>query len=235
MTSPLRNLKLHWRRLLNVQEVGLDGVRISTDPDLVPRFVRSALFKESYETHERRLVCNLLKPEDRVLEIGAGIGVVSLVCARICGADRVLSYEANPLMERLIRKNYALNGWSPALRMRAVTSDGRPVSLYRSDNIVSSSLVERSGFAEEIVVDSDPFDEVIAQHRPTAVIMDVEGAEVELLANSSLCGVRHIIVEVHPHITGEVEIATMLEAVREKGFTLRSQAHKTLQLSADRR
>jgi FkbM family methyltransferase len=234
MTSPFRNVRLHWRRLRDLREITLDGVRVSTDPKLVPRSVRTALFKESYESHERRLVRDVLTPGDRVLEIGTGIGVVSLTCASICGPDRVLSYEANPLLEPIIRRNYALNGWTPMLRMRAVTTDGQPVALHRNDNIVSSSIAERAGFAEKILVASDPFDQVIAEHRPDAVIMDVEGAEIELLTASALRGVKHIIAEIHPHITGDDKVAQMLDAVRAKGFGLRSQAHKTVVLSVDR-
>lgn len=233
MTSPFRNFKLHWRRLVNLQEIVLDGVRVSTDPDLVPRFVRSALFKETYESHERRLVRNLLKRGDRVLEIGTGIGLVSLLCAKICGPDKVLSYEANRFLEPIIRKNYALNGLTPNLQMRAITTDGQPVSLFRNDNIVSSSVEKRDGFSEEMLVESDSLDHVIARHRPDAIIMDVEGAEIALLSNSSLQGVKHIIAEVHPHIVGDEKTAEMLDALRGKGFSVTSQAHKTVQLSVD--
>ena len=167
MSNPFRNLKLHWHRLLNLKEIVLDDVRIWTDAAAVPKFVRSALFKGTYEDNERRLVRGLLKPGDRVLEIGTGIGLVSLVCAKICGAENVLSYEANPQLERIIRKNYELNGLTPNLRMRAITTDGRPVSFFRNDNIVSSSIAERTGFAEKMSVESDRFDDIIGKHRRT--------------------------------------------------------------------
>jgi FkbM family methyltransferase len=206
-------------------------VTVSTDPAVVPRFVRSALFKETYESHERRLVRALLHPGDRVLEIGAGIGLVSLVCARICGPAQVLSYEANPLLEPIIRRNYALNGWTPQLRMRAMTRDGRPLTFYRNDNIVSSSTSERSGFAEAMTVESDALEAVIAEHRPDVVIMDIEGAEIELLTHSALAGVSHVVAEIHPHITGEAAVGGMLDALQRLGFALRSQAHKTVHLS----
>jgi FkbM family methyltransferase len=233
MSGPFRNVRLHWRRLRNLREITLDGVRVSTDPVLVPRSVRSALFKETYEVHERRLVRAVLKPDDRVLDIGAGVGVVSLLCASICGADRVLSYEANPLLEPIIRRNFALNGWTANLRMRAMSTDGRPISLHRSDNIVSSSVVERSGFAEKMTIESDPFDRVIAEHQPSVVVMDVEGAEIALLPASPLGSVRHIIAEIHPHITGEEKVAAMLDGLHARGFRLATRAHKTVLLTAD--
>jgi FkbM family methyltransferase len=231
MQSPFRNVKLHWRRLLNVQEVTLDGIRVSTAADTVPRFVRSALLKGTYEGPERELTSRLLQPGDRVLEIGTGIGLVSSLCARICGPGNVLSYEANPLLERVIRGNYALNGLTPNLRMRAITVDGQPVTFYRSDNIVSSSTMDRGNDAERITVESDRFEDVIAEHRPDAVIMDVEGAETDLLTHSRLAGIKHIVVEIHPHITGEKPVSDMLSYLEGHGFERKSQQHKTWLLS----
>ena len=231
MTSPLRNLKLHWRRLTDAQEVVLDGVRISTAANTLPRFVRSALFKESYEFHERQLVREKLSPGDRVLEIGCGVGFISLLCAKRCGAENVLSYEANPLLEQIIRGNYALNGLTPNLRMRAITTNAEPITFYRSDNIVSSSTKDRGAHAETMIVESDRLDDVVASHRPNVVIMDVEGAEIELLSTSELEGVKHIIVEVHPHITGEASIQEMVEKTNRLGFKIEAEAHRTILLS----
>jgi FkbM family methyltransferase len=229
--SLLTTLMLHWRRLLNRQSINYDGVTISTDPNLIPRSVRSALFKERYEEHERKLVRGLLGPGDRVLEIGAGIGFISVLCARICGEGNVRSHEANLRLEPVIRRNYALNGIKPDLRMRAITADGQPVSFFRDDNIVSSSTLERPRAAEKITVESDPIDQAIDEHRANVIIMDVEGAETSLLTGSQLRGVKHIIVEVHPHITGEEPVAAMSESLIARGFDLKDRAHKTLVFS----
>lgn len=231
MKNPFRSLKLYWHRLRDTQQITLDGIRISTEKESLPRFVRSSLFKGTYESHERTLARALLRPGDRVLEIGTGIGVVSLLSASICGEGNVLSYEANPRLEEIIRKNYALNGLTPNLRMRAITTDGQPVTFFRSDNIVSSSTKDRGGHSETLTVASDPLDDVIAQHRPGVVIMDVEGAEIELLSGSNLDGVRHIVVEIHPHITGQEKITAMLMKLESTGFSRQSEAHKTILLS----
>ena len=63
-------------------------------------------------------------------EIGCGIGLVSLVARKICTEGFVISYEANPQMETLIRKNYALNNLVPNLEMKAVSIDGKNRILY---------------------------------------------------------------------------------------------------------
>lgn len=233
MTNPFRNVKLYWRRLLSKKQVTLDGVTVSTELGTLPRFIRSALFKETYEYHERQLVSATLTKSDRVLEIGTGIGFISLLCAKRCGAENVLSYEANPLLEPIIRNNYRLNGLTPNLRMRAITTDGQPITFFRSDNIVSSSTKERGGHAEKTTVQSDRFDQIIAEHKPNVIVMDVEGAEIELLSDLHQTGIKHIIVEIHPHITGEKSIEEMLSKLKKSGFEVKSHAHKTILLTAE--
>lgn len=230
LANPFRNVKLHWRRLMNRRVVELDGIKVSTDAAGLPRSVRSALFKETYEVHERRLVRQIVRPGDRVLEIGAGIGVVASLAARLCGPGNLVSYEANSKLEPIIRGNFALNGVEPRLVMRAVNLDGRPVTFNRDDNIVSSSLAKRDSSAEAIEVAADAFDDIVRDHRPGIVIMDVEGIETDLLSQGNLEGVAHIVVEIHPQVTGQEAIDTMLARLEGLGFAVAERAHKTLHL-----
>ncbi|KAB2660451.1 MAG: hypothetical protein DVB32_05290 [Verrucomicrobia bacterium] len=145
MASPFRNLKKGIRRLLKAETVTIDGVTATTDPKWVSKAVRNGLFKETYEEPERILTRGALTKGDRVLEVGGGVGFVSLICAKICGAENVLTYEANPSMQAVIKKNFELNGLTPQLRSKAITSDGGEATFFISDNIISSSLYEREG------------------------------------------------------------------------------------------
>jgi len=227
----MRNLKLHWRRLRDLKEIELHGVRVKCGKDDVPRSVRSALFKETYEAFECRMALSALRPGDRVLEIGCGIGLVSLLATRVVGEGNVLSCEANRSLEQLIISNYALNGWQPSLVMKPVTADGRDVVFHSNENLVTSSTFERNlpGVAER--VESIAIGDVIASHRPNVIIMDVEGAEVELLQEADLKVVELIIVEVHPHIVGEDTIQKLFEVLQVRGFKINEQEHKTYVLS----
>lgn len=227
----MRNLKLHWRRLRDLKEIELHGVRVKCGKDDVPRSVRSALFKETYEAFECRMALSALRPGDRVLEIGCGIGLVSLLATRVVGEGNVLSCEANCSLEQLIISNYALNGWQPSLVMKPVTADGRDVVFHSNENLVTSSTFERNlpGVAER--VESIAIGDVIASHRPNVIIMDVEGAEVELLQEADLKVVELIIVEVHPHIVGEDTIQKLFEVLQVRGFKINEQEHKTYVLS----
>ena len=220
----LRNLKMHWRRLRDIEVLTVRGVKVCTK---VPRQVRSLLFKEIYEAHECDLVERVVCQGDRVLEIGTGIGLVSLVATRLCGEGNVLSCEANLDLESIIRENYRLNGWTPDLTMHAVTSDGRDLPFFRNSNIFSSSTFDRGLECDEIIVESLAINDLIDEHRPSVVVMDVEGSEVEILAAADLSRVRTIIVEMHPHVVGEDKITKIVGDVEMKGFRLVDARHRT--------
>jgi len=224
------NFKLHWHRLLNTKAINIDGVNISTVRENMPRSVRSSLFKGTHEAHERYLVARYLSRGDRVLEIGAATGLVSLICVKHCGVENVLSYEANAAMEPLIRENFSLNGWRPNLVMKAVTVDGEDVSFFISDNIYSSSMIDRSKSlaGKTVSIASDAIGEVIANFEPTAIVMDVEGAEIDLLSEADLGKLQKIIVELHPHITGQDAVEGLEKRIIDQGFEKIESAHKTV-------
>ncbi|MSO70549.1 MAG: FkbM family methyltransferase [Alphaproteobacteria bacterium] len=223
----LGNLKVYWRRLRNLQTLAIHGVRIRTAISDVPRSVRTALFKGTYESFECELVERVLKAGDRTLEIGAGIGLVSLVATRQCGEGNVLSCEANPDLEATVRANYALNGWTPNLLIKAVTADGRDLVFYKDSKVVSSSAYDRKLNGQQVTVPSVAVNELIARHRPGVVIIDVEGGEIEVLPAADLSGVRTIIAELHPHIVGAEKIDAVVQNLVGQGFVHRETKHKT--------
>jgi FkbM family methyltransferase len=214
--DPFRNVKLHWHRLRKTSRITRDGITLNSDAS-VSSTVRNGLYKGGYEAAERMLLKRHLKPGQRVLEVGAGIGFVGLLATRIAGAGNVLSYEANPGLEPVIRANYALNSPVPDLRMRAVTTDGAPVVFHRSDNIVSSSIYDRPEASQRMEVQSDALEDVIAEFRPDLLILDVEGYEVDLLA-SPPDGPSKYLIELHPHVVGKDRIDAMLRKMQDAGL-----------------
>lgn len=226
-----RGLRLLWHRLAGRKTTTLDGLRLVCDPAKVHRSVASAIIKGSYEAPERLLVRAALKPGDKVVEIGTGVGVVALLCTRLAGAGNVTSFEANAALEPIIRQNFALNGLTPRLRLRAVTVDGAPVNFFRNENVVSSSIYDRGLEARQVTVQSDPIDTVLAGERATVLVMDVEGAEIALLRAADLSGLREIIVELHPHIVGEDATQAMIDSICARGFVAAGRIHKNIRLS----
>ncbi len=228
MADPFRNIRRQWHLSLGTRRYDHWGVALNTGPDDLPESVRSHIFKGGYEAVEAELVSDIVRPGDRVLEVGTGIGFVSILCTKLAGQGRVTSYEANPKLEPTIRANYALNALQPDLRMKAVTVDGTQISFFANDNILSSSLIDRNLSATEITVETDAMADVMAEVQPDVIVMDVEGAETELLPAADLSGVRALIIEVHPHIIGAEAIERMDFALADQGFLPTQTRHKTV-------
>lgn len=228
MADPLRNLRRAWHLGLGTAHYSHFGVRLKTGPQDLPKNVRGHIFKGGYEDVEAELAQAVVTQGDRVLEVGTGIGFVSILCAKLAGQGRVTSFEANPVLEPMIRANYAENGLTPDLRMRAVTVDGTPIRFFADPGILSSSLIDRDLPSDEITVESTPIAEAMAEVAPTVIVMDVEGAEVDLLPAADLSGVRALIIEVHPHIVGADKIAAMDAALASQGLHPIEKRHKTV-------
>ncbi|SMF73705.1 methyltransferase, FkbM family [Xaviernesmea oryzae] len=223
-----RSLRKRILYVVNPSTIRIDGIRLAVRKGDIPPGVRAALFRGLYENAERNLLLQVLKPGMKTLEIGTGVGFISLLATRICGEGNVLSYEANGTLEKIIRRNYELNGLRPNLRMRAVTPDGQPVTFFRNENIISSSVYDRKTEAEKVTVQSDAFAAIISEFDPVVLIMDVEGAEIELFQISDFRNLRHMIVELHPHIVGQDKITALVERLDKAGFAMRAKDRKTV-------
>lgn len=215
-----RFLSWQYRWRTKAKWIRIDGLKVSTDLADVSKEVRKGLYREKYEAPERHLLGRTLKSGDRVLEVGAGIGLVSMTCARICGSENVLSYEPNEKMRRVIEKNFALNGLSPKLRSKALTLKEGSVEFFFADNIYSSSLYDRS-LGEGTQVPCDGIGAVLEEFNPNVIVMDIEGAEVDLLPEVDLGRIEKIVVEVHPHVVGQDRVDALVRDLEARGLMLR--------------
>lgn len=214
------------RRIFRPSIVSVAGVRLRAVGPGVSRQVMHGLYRETYEEPERLLLGHFLSPSDRVLEVGGGVGFISLLCARVVGAGNVLTYEANAAMGEVIRGNFALNGLVPNLRNRAITAQGGPITFFVAGNIVSSSLYRREG-GVPATVESDSLEAVLGEWRPTVLVMDIEGAEIDVLGSSPLAGIRAIMVELHPHVTGDAAVGRLRDHLGRLGFCEAKTIHKS--------
>jgi FkbM family methyltransferase len=150
-----------------------------------------------YERAESGVLREVLKPTDRVLELGAGIGFLSTLCCKVLGdSSRVMAVEADPRMEESIRATYAANGVQPTLLMAAVSSDDVPMAIDRREDFWSTRtyLVPRD---DSEMVAGVGLGTLLERHAPTVIVCDIEGAEVALTLTKDLPGVRSVLIETH--------------------------------------
>ena len=151
---------------------------------------------------ELQLIGTVLELEDVVLEVGAGLGLVSTYCAKRVGSSRVFAFEADPDLEPCLRETYELNGVEPQLDMCAIGARAGRVTIFRDKHLVSSSVGRRRGGTRPVEVPGKALNYVVHRCKPTLLIVDAEGAERDLFDGARLPTVARVILELHDRVIG---------------------------------
>jgi len=154
------------------------------------------------------------------MEVGAGIGFLSALCARAVGNDQVFAYEANPQLLEVIGQVHALNGVAPTV-VNAMLGEGTGErEFFLEKDYWASSLIRGSAEAQAIRVPQIDRDEEIRRRAPTFLIVDIEGGEYEFFSGIDLTTVRKICIETHPHVLGNRRVSEILGWLFAAGFSL---------------
>ena len=197
--------------------VVVDGITMRIDARMSELDIRS-LSAGHHTREERAVVTRALEPDDVVMELGGGIGMVAIACAKTIGSDRVFSFEANPRLEPLIRDNYALNNVQPTLSLCMLGPQRGRRDFHISRDFSRSSVYD-PGQGETIQVPVESFNEMVAKIRPTLLILDIEGNEKELLEYADLSSIQKIVIELHPWIIGVFNCLTLRKHLLGIGFS----------------
>lgn len=198
------------------------GVRIPFVPDIITPRIERPMRANKYEAGEVGLLQRHLRPDDRVLDLGAGVGLVSTVAAQAVPEGSVTAVEANPAMLPLIRETYRLNGVEGVDLRNAVVADkgstAKASFFMRADFWASSMEPDSRPYEAEEKVDVLGIGALMSEVSPTVISCDIEGAELELFEAADLSGVRLVIVEVHPKVYGPEGVARVVAALQRQGL-----------------
>jgi FkbM family methyltransferase len=186
--------------------------------------VRSAIVDRSYEAGELRALALALQPDDVVLELGTGLGLLSTWCAQRIGSARVHTFEANPGLEPRIRQTWALNQVEPSLGVAMLGEHAGEHDFHVHEAFWASSATDPSGAERTVRVPVRPLNDEIRRIRPSLLIMDIEGGEAELLRFADLDGVQRIVAEFHERMLGRDAIDTMMGRLYGEGFRIVREA-----------
>ena len=140
------------------------------------------------------------------------------------GAENVAVYEANPALIPIIESNFRRNKTDAiSLHNAAVvgsTFQGDTIEFNVHENFWSSSLISKAGDKTGIKATAMRIDDIVAKEKPNALIMDVEGAEYDILMQSELQGIEKISAEFHTRYIGSQKATEIISHLISKGFTL---------------
>jgi len=189
-----------------------------------------ALSSGRYENHEADALMLHLRPGDRMLDLGAGLGFISALAAGVLGEDAVMGVEAGPETVKLARRNLAANGFEGVriLKGAVVGTGENEVEFGQRPAFWASALKGPEGWpekAEVIRVPARPIGKLLAKFGPTVISCDIEGGELEVLTQP-LPGVRLVVVETHPQVYGAEGVARLVAALTGQGFAKADGAKK---------
>ncbi len=190
---------------------------------LISPAVRREIETGHYEGDEIACVLQTIRPDDIVLELGAGIGALSAVVMKRKPAHSWVCVEANPDLAPLIRKNHKLNDIAACTVLTGVLSRSSRTAeydFYVPEDFWAASLQKPAGQTVAIKkTPALPANDLLADISPTFVICDIEGGEYDLFAPGlDLSSVRKICLEVHA--AGPDELAALHRFFTESGFSL---------------
>jgi len=144
------------------------------------------------------------------------------LAAGVLGEGFVFGVEAGPETAKLARKNLAANGFPGVKIVRgAVVASGEgEVDFGQRPAFWASALKGRQGWpenAEVIRVPARPVGKLLERFRPSVICCDIEGGELEVLAEP-LPGVRLVVVETHPQVYGAEGVKQIAAALAAQGF-----------------
>lgn len=156
----------------------LHGVRLLVPPELTPTYAL-----ESYAPEIRALLSERLSPGMRVADVGANIGLLTLLAARLVApSGQVWAVEPAPDNLAWLRRNLALNGELPVTVVAAAAGavpERRRLHLGKLGT--THSLDSPGPDGRSVPVDVLPLDRAI-EGRVDLVKIDAEGHEIEVLA-----------------------------------------------------
>jgi FkbM family methyltransferase len=197
------------------------GVLLPTAHPAISPAIRKEIFFGDYEAKESEIVARRLADDDVVMEVGAGIGYLSAFCAKRVGGDRVFAYEANPALMEVIALTHRTNGVAPTVKnVLLAEGEGSREFHVAEEFWASSAIAAAAAGGRTIRVPQADLKAEIAAVRPTFLIVDIEGGEIELFAIADLSGVRKICVETHPGVLSDTEISGLLARLIGQGFAL---------------
>jgi len=197
------------------------GVVIPLDPSVITLPVYRAMRDGRFETEEAAGIPHIVRPGDRVLEIGAGIGFISTLLSRQRRVSEVIAVEANPQLIDYMTRLHVLNRVRKVRRLNTVLTNQpqKSATFYlRADFWMGSLIAGPNPHVGTVEVPTTNLDALLRAEAINLIVCDVEGAESMLFEDADLASVDRIFLELHDHVTGLSGVARLFATLARQGF-----------------
>ena len=191
-------------------EYELEGLRFKSLMYYTPKH-HLLYYGKNHEPYLRKIFCSLIKKGDIVVDIGASLGLYTLLAAKLVGDDGfVYAFEPDPVRFLKLLENIDLNNFKNVKAFDIALSD-------KEEEIEIAYHHPRDGFVKK-VVKAIPLDAL--KIKPNIVKIDVDGAEGKILKGMKETIIKYrptIVCEVHPD---EVDVSELKKILNDVNYTI---------------
>jgi len=158
------------------------GVRLYFSPALL---TYSIFASPDTRQHDISVFEKHIKSGDTVIDVGANIGSLTLVAAKLTGPQgKVICFEPSPRFSDIIKNNINLNNFSEFVSVQAVALGKEPHTVYLNEQVADDTTNHIDTFGtsvRQVTLDSCTKE----LEKVDFLKIDVEGYELEVLKGSS--------------------------------------------------
>jgi FkbM family methyltransferase len=160
-----------------------DGLRLRAYPDSTAASL--VIYTRLPEYDDMLFVTRFLRPHDVVVDVGANIGIYSILAAATARDGTVLAFEPNPVAASRLAENAALNGLrNIRLSVAAIGAQPGVAQLTQDLDLTNHIAVEET--KKTIKVSVTTLDQELDRYPDVALIkVDTEGFETEVLLGAT--------------------------------------------------
>ena len=209
------------RKTTNPKRITLSGIKIDMSIPILNKDIKKIIYNEKYEQTEIKILKQVLEDTDFVMEAGTGMGFLSTYIAKEIGEERIISYEANPNLIKHIKSLANLNGVDFKLKNKILSNNNGKTKFFIQDYFLSSSTNNKRESKNSVYIENIDINKEIDKYRPNFLLIDIEGAEKELIFDIRKWNViDKLLIELHPHIISDAEITNIIRHLANQGFNL---------------
>lgn len=176
-----------------------------------------------YELMDLDLFDLYINPGDRVVDIGAGVGIAGAFCGM--KAERsVVVVEPNVVLHKMIVEQGRINQVELIPLHAAVVADSRAngsIEFHFHDEFWRSTANPSDGEYRRVEhVRTMGLNELLTAHPADILVVDVEGAEVGLFDEPLTVKPKRIFIEIHIPNIGEKAAAAVVNSISAQGYRM---------------
>jgi FkbM family methyltransferase len=193
-----------------------------------------------YEPLTTKLLSDIIKPGDVVVDVGANIGYYTLLFSRLVGnAGKVYAFEPDPTNYGYLLKNIELNGYKNIIAEQKAASDvsGKIRLFLHETNPGGHTITNAYDGLKSIDVKCVTLEKYFNGHmrKPIFIKIDVEGAEDRVLrgAGDIVDGKTGLLLEFNTDlmVINNIDGEHIIKSLRDKGYGVVGVNEKTKKIS----